>query len=180
MLFRSLGLASNIKTKKVDETNVEIQISRFKNSSSKDDCVNISDVGFGVSQTLPVLVALLVAKKNQYVYVEQPELHLHPKAQFKLASIIASALKRGVKVIIETHSSILIRGIQIAVVKSELEAEKVSLNWFTQDEVTGETNVSKAVLDEFGAFGDWPEDFDDITLKVEQMYLDAIEEKMFE
>ena len=178
--LEQLGLASNIITKKVDETNVEIQISRFKNSSSKDDCVNISDVGFGVSQTLPVLVALLVAKKNQYVYVEQPELHLHPKAQFKLASIITSALKRGVKVIIETHSSILIRGIQIAVVKGELEAEKVSLNWFTQDEITGETNVSKAVLDEFGAFGDWPEDFDDITLKVEQMYLDAIEEKIFE
>lgn len=178
--LQELGLASNIKTKKVDETNVEIQISRFKNSLSNDDCVNIVDVGFGVSQTLPVLVALLTAKKNQYVYIEQPELHLHPKAQYRLASIITSALNRGVKVIIETHSSILIRGIQIAVVKNQLEAEKVSLNWFSQDEETGETKVSTAVLDEFGAFGDWPEDFDDITLKVEQIYLDAIEEKMFE
>lgn len=175
-----LGLASNIKAEKVDETNVEIKISRFKNSLNGDDCVNIVDVGFGVSQTLPVLVALLIAKKDQYVYIEQPELHLHPKAQFRLASIITSALNRGVKVVIETHSSILIRGIQIDVVKNKLDAGKVSLNWFSQDEKTGETNVSKAVLDEFGAFGDWPEDFDDITLKVEKMYLDAIEEKMFE
>lgn len=178
--LEELGLASNIKTKKVDETNVEIQISRFKNSPDNDDCVNIVDVGFGVSQTLPVLVALLVAKRNQYVYIEQPELHLHPKAQFRLASIITNALNRGVKVIIETHSSILIRGIQIAVVKNQLQAEKVSLNWFSQDEETGETKVSTAVLDELGAFGDWPEDFDDITLKAEQIYLDAIEEKMFE
>lgn len=175
-----LGLASNIKAEKVDETNVEIKISRFKGSLNGDDCVNIVDVGFGVSQTLPVLVALLTAKRDQYVYIEQPELHLHPKAQFRLASIITSALNRGVKVVIETHSSILIRGIQIDVVKNNLDADKVSLNWFSQDGETGETNVSTASLDEFGAFGDWPEDFDDITLKVEKMYLDAIEEKMFE
>ena len=73
-----------------------------------------------MSQTIPVLVALIGAKKGQYVYIEQPELHLHQKAQFKLAEIIGSAIKRGVQVIIETHSSILIRGIQIAVVKKEL------------------------------------------------------------
>lgn len=170
-----LGLASNIKTKKIDDTSVEIQISRSRNSGEQD-CVNLADVGFGVSQTIPVLVALIGAKKGQYVYIEQPELHLHPKAQFKLAGIIASAINRGVQVIIETHSSILIRGIQIAVVKKELDKERVSLNWFTQDIETGETRVSKASLDEFGAFGDWPEDFDDTSLTVEQMYLDAVEE----
>ncbi|MCB4438494.1 AAA family ATPase [Alteromonas sp. McT4-15] len=172
--LKILGLASNIKTSKVNDTSVEIQISRSENSE-KADCVNIADVGFGVSQTLPVLVALLAAKKNQCVYIEQPELHLHPKAQFKLANIINTAVNRGVKVIIETHSSILIRGIQIAVVKRELEKEKVSLNWFTQDSKSGETNVANAKLDEFGAFGEWPEDFDDTSLMVEQMYLDEVE-----
>lgn len=174
-----LGLASDITTSKIDDTSVEIQISRSKNCES-GDCVNIADVGFGVSQTLPVLVALIGAKKGQYVYIEQPELHLHPKAQYKLASIIASAMKRGVKIIIETHSSILIRGIQIAVVKKEIDREKVSLNWFTQSFETGETEVSKATLDKFGAFGDWPEDFDDTSLKVEQIYLDAVEELISE
>jgi predicted ATPase len=170
-----LGLASNIKTVKIDDTSVEIQISR-SNSLDQKDCVNIADVGFGVSQTLPVLVALIAAKKGQYVYIEQPELHLHPKAQFKLAIIIAKAISRGVQVIIETHSSILIRGIQIAVVKKELDKKKVALNWFTQNVETGETEVSKATLDEFGAFGEWPEDFDDTSLNVEQLYLDAVEE----
>ncbi|MBB1391811.1 AAA family ATPase [Shewanella sp. SG44-6] len=170
-----LGLASNIKTVKIDDTSVEIQISR-SNSADEQDCVNIADVGFGVSQTLPVLVALIAAKKGQYVYIEQPELHLHPKAQFKLAAIITKAINRGVQVIIETHSSILIRGIQIAVVKKELDKSKVALNWFTQNIETGETEVSKAILDEFGAFGEWPEDFDDTSLNVEQLYLDAVEE----
>jgi predicted ATPase len=169
-----LGLASNIKTVKIDDTSVEIKISR-SNTSDEQDCVNIADVGFGVSQTLPVLVALIGAKKGQYVYIEQPELHLHPKAQFKLAIIIAKAINRGVRVIIETHSSILIRGVQIAVVNKKLDKDKVALNWFTQNIETGETEVSKAKLDEFGAFGEWPEDFDDTSLSVEQLYLDAVE-----
>lgn len=175
----NLGLATNIRTSKVNDTSVEIQISRSKDSNEKD-CVNIADVGFGVSQAIPVLVALIGAKKGQYVYIEQPELHLHPNAQFKLAPIIVSAINRGVHVIIETHSSIIIRGFQIAVVKKELDYEKVALNWFTQNTETGETEVSKASLDKFGAFGDWPEDFDDTSLMVEQMYLDAVEEEACE
>jgi len=173
-----LGLATNIKTNKINDTRVEIKVSRTK-GAHKDDCVNIVDVGFGVSQTLPVLIALLTAKKGQYVYIEQPELHLHPKAQFKLAKIITKAVNSGVKVVIETHSSILLRGIQIEVVTKGLDNDKVSLNWFTQCLDSGETQVSKATMDELGAFGEWPEDFDDVSLKVEQMYLDAVESAIY-
>jgi predicted ATPase len=102
-------------------------------------------------------------------------LHLHPKAQFKLAKIITKAVMRGVKVIIETHSSLLIRGIQIDVVEKKLDYEKTSLNWFTQNPETGETDVTSVTLDKLGAFGDWPEDFDDISLSVEEKYLNAVE-----
>lgn len=172
-----LGLASNITASKIDDTSIEIQVSRNKSGPSTD-CVNIADVGFGVSQTLPLLVALIGAQKGQPVYIEQPELHLHPKAQFKLAAVITSAVNRGVHVIIETHSAILIRGIQLAAVTKQLDSKKVSLNWFTQNCESGETKVDQAGLDEQGAFGDWPEDFDDTSLKVEQMYLDAIEESL--
>lgn len=54
---------------------------RLKHSSNSEHTINIADVGLGVSQVLPVLVALLVAKEGQLVYLEQPELHLHPRAQ---------------------------------------------------------------------------------------------------
>lgn len=172
-----LGLASNITSSKVDDTSVEIRVSRSK-SGPDSDCVNIADVGFGVSQTLPVLVALLAAQKGQPVYIEQPELHLHPKAQFKLAAVITTAVNKGVRVIVETHSSILIRGIQLAVAKKQIDSTKISLNWFTQNSETGETKVDQASLDEQGAFGDWPEDFDETSLKVEQLYLDAVEESL--
>lgn len=172
-----LGLATNIEATRINDTRVELQVSRF-NDNNQTDTVNIADVGFGVSQILPVLVALLCAKKGQLVYIEQPELHLHPNAQFRLSEIIAKASKRGVMVVVETHSSILLRGFQIQVVKKVLDHEKVSLNWFTQDNESGETQVATEQLDELGAFGEWPEDFDNVSLNVEQIYLDAVEEAL--
>lgn len=178
--LNDLGLASSITTENINETHLEIRISRFAGCKKRaTDFVNIADVGFGVSQTLPVLVGLLAAKKDQYVYVEQPELHLHPKAQFGLAQIIATAVvDRNVKVIIETHSSVLIRGIQILVAKGKINPGAVSLNWFTQNIEDGQTEIHEAKMDKYGAFGDWPADFDDVALTVEQMYLDAVEEAM--
>lgn len=176
--LKHLGLASSIETVSINDTRLEIRISRHSGClEHESDNVNIADVGFGVSQTLPVLVALLAARKNQVVYIEQPELHLHPRAQFNLGSIIAAAVsERGINVVIETHSSILIRAIQILVAKKELDPSLVSLNWFTQDSATGQTEIAQAKLDNLGAFGDWPEDFDDVALTVEQSYLDAVEE----
>jgi predicted ATPase len=71
--------------------------------------VSIADVGFGVSQALPAIVAILVAEPGQLVYLEQPEIHLHPKAQRNMAVILAQAAKRNIKIVIETHSIILLR-----------------------------------------------------------------------
>jgi predicted ATPase len=173
-----LGLASSIETTNINDTSLEILISRHSGccSSRYLDHVNIADVGFGVSQTLPVLVALLAAKKDHIVYIEQPELHLHPRAIFNLAKIIADAVNdRNIKVVIETHSSILIRGIQILVAKKELDNKLISLNWFSQDQENGQTDIAKSTLDKYGAFGEWPEDFDAVILDVEKMYLDSVE-----
>ncbi|MCH4997830.1 AAA family ATPase [Pectobacterium carotovorum] len=172
-----LNLTSYIDVERKNDTQLEVKVSRFKKKKGvRNDFVNILDVGFGVSQILPVLVAIISAKKNNIVYVEQPELHLHPNAQMILAEIIASSVNDGVKFVIETHSSIFIRGIQTQVAKGLLNKTKVSLNWFTQDELTGETKVSQSYLDSLGAFGDWPEDFETTYFKADVDYLDAVEE----
>ena len=71
-------------------------------------------------QTLPVLVALLAANDSELVYLEEPEIHLHPRAQAKLADILANAAKRGVRVVAETHSTLLLTAIQTLVAKGEL------------------------------------------------------------
>ncbi|RJL44583.1 hypothetical protein D5078_13830 [Pectobacterium carotovorum] len=172
-----LNLTSDIDVERKNDTQLEIKVSRFKKrKGEKNDLVNILDVGFGVSQILPVLVAIISSRENNIVYVEQPELHLHPNAQMILAEIISSSVNKGIKFVIETHSSIFIRGIQTQVAKGLLDKSKVSLNWFTQDELTGETKVSQSSLNSLGAFGDWPEDFETTYYKADVDYLDAVEE----
>lgn len=177
--LKQLSLANNIETKYISDTEISLHVSRF-NKGNKDDLVSIADVGLGVSQTLPILVALLMAKRGQMVYIEQPEIHLHPRAQYELATIFADAIKRGIILVIETHSAVLLRGIQTAVVNEKIEKDQVALHWFSCNQNTGYSYVNSANLDENGAFGDWPEDFDDTTLLAESNYLDAVEKRLFD
>jgi predicted ATPase len=173
--LRSLGLTWKVSAKKIEDTRVELRVGRMPQATrgGASDLVNIADVGLGVAQVLPILVALLSASRNQIVYIEQPELHLHPRAQWKLAEIVRDAVNRGVKIIIETHSSVFLRGIQTEIALSKLNSLDVSFNWFTRN-IDGNTVVNGCVPDENGAFGDWPVDFDDVTLQAEGLYLDAV------
>lgn len=174
-----LGLTWKVEARQLDDTQVELLVGRLPHArqGGARDLVNIADVGFGVSQTLPVVVALLAADPGQTVYLEQPEIHLHPRAQLHFAQLVNRALNRGVRVIIETHSSLLIRAVQTMIARDELNANDVALHWFTRSLVTGETEISTAELSPDGAFGDWPEDFDDVYLGSEAAYLDAAMEK---
>ncbi len=171
----SLGLTSKIMAKRLNGVEIEITVGRLpKTGRSKADMVNISDVGFGVSQTLPVLVALLVAEPGQLVYLEQPEIHLHPRAQRALAGILVEAANRGVKVVAETHSSMLLLAVQTLIAQQKISPENVALHWFERDQKTGLSNVTTAELDEAGRFGDWPVDFGAVEMQAEDDYLDAV------
>ncbi len=178
--LKLLRLAGGVSATPVNAVQIELQVGRLPDvaPARPDDRVNIADVGIGVSQTLPVLVALHAAKPGQLVYVEQPETHLHPRAQFALAQVLAAAAKRGVRVVAETHSSILLLGIQTLVAEQKLSRETVKLHWF-QRERDGRTVIRSAELDEAGRFGDWPEDFGDVTLEAQKKYLDAAEKHLF-
>ncbi len=178
--LQRLGLSQQVSARQVNDTNFKILVPRRPERRPGDtrDLVNIADVGFGVSQILPVLVALLAAEPEGTVYLEQPELHLHPKAQRALAWVLADAAKRGVRVIAETHSSLLLEGIQTLVAKGELDPSLVKLHWFHRNPKTGFSTVKSADLDENGAFGDWPVDFDEVALESEGDYLDAVEKRM--
>lgn len=173
--LKTLGLAENVEVKKVDDTQVEVRVGHQRKNTT--EMVSIADVGFGVSQTLPVLVALIVADPTQLVYIEQPEIHLHPRAQAALADIVVEAVNRGVRVTLETHSDLFLRRIQSLVAEDKLAHDQVKLHWFSKDE-NGFTQVSTANLDDDGSFGDWPEDFGDVDLQEESRYLDAADKKL--
>lgn len=174
--LNELGLTWKVSTRRVNDASLELLVGRLSHARQGGawDLVSVADVGFGVSQTLPVLAALHAAGRDQIVYIEQPEIHLHPKAQLAMANCLVRATKRGVTVIIETHSSLLVRGIQTLIARRSVRPEDVSMNWFDRDADSGITRVTTANLDNEGRFGDWPVDFDDVSQDADWAYLDAV------
>lgn len=179
--LKRLGLTWNIAAREISDTYIEIEVGRLKEGKAKrtKDMVNIADVGSGVSQALPLVVALNIARPGQIVFIEQPELHLHPRAQNALAKVLANAANRGVRVVVETHSALLLLGIQAAVARGEILPSKVKLHWFLRGE-DGVTKIKSVELDRAGAFGKWPEDFGRVSLESEKEYLDAAEKRLFQ
>ncbi|MBI5154657.1 AAA family ATPase [Candidatus Poribacteria bacterium] len=173
--LRALGLTWMVEARRVNDVDLEIRVGRLPETPRRGsgDLVNIADVGFGVSQTMPVVVALHAAQAGQTVYIEQPELHLHPRAQIAMAGVLARAAQRGVRVIAETHSRLILLGLQSMTARGELEPDFVKLNWFQRDK-KGCTKITSGSLDEMGRYGEWPEDFDDVSLDAESEYLDAV------
>jgi predicted ATPase len=176
--LKLLGLASSVRTLRLNESEVEMCVPRTFDSGD-GDYVNVADVGLAVSTVLPVLVALIQAEPGQLVYIEQPELHLHPKAQVLMAELLTKAANRGVRLVIETHSSLVLRGILTEVAKDKISNDKVILHWFERDNRTGLSTVKHANPDTAGRVGDWPEDFSDVELRSDNDYLDAVEEKIY-
>ena len=173
--LHTLSLSKNIEATEINDTQIELKVSRTFDS---DDMVNIVDVGSGVSQILPVLVALVAAEPDQLVYLEEPEIHLHPRAQANLGEIIVDAANRGVRVVLETHSDLLLRRIQSLVAEDKISPEKTILHWFSRDE-DGFTQVTSTPLNATGGYGDpdFPLDFSDVFLDEEGRYLESASEK---
>lgn len=174
--LKKLNLTWKVVARRLNDVEIELRAARLskRQVNEREDLVNIADMGVGVSQVLPVLVALLTAVPGQLVYLEHPERDLHPRAQVALAQLLADAAKRGVRVVVETHSSLLLLGVQTLVAEEKLPPDLVALHWFERGD-DGATTVTSADLDEAGAFGDWPEDFADVSLKSQSRYLDAAE-----
>ncbi|MCP4362974.1 MAG: AAA family ATPase [Chloroflexi bacterium] len=174
-----LRLTGKITAQRVDDTQVELLVGRLPTNGKSDtqDMVSIADVGFGVSQVLPVLVSLHVARPDQLVYLEEPEIHLHPQAQFSLAQILVDAVHRGVRIVVETHSSLLLQGIQALIAEGDVNPSDVNLLWF-QRRTDGVTDVFNAEPDDAGAYGDWPVDFANVELDAQSRYMDAAEKQL--
>ncbi len=174
--LKSLGLTWKAEATAVDAADLEISVGRMPLSArgGAQDLVSIADVGFGLSQVLPVLVALAAAVPGQLVLVEQPELHLHPRAQLAMGKVLTDAAKRGIIVVVETHSQLVLRAIQTIVARGELTPDQVGLHWFSRDEKSGWSTVTRADLAKDGSFGDWPVDFPDVYAMADEEFIDAV------
>jgi predicted ATPase len=121
--------------------------------------VDITDVGFGVSQVLPVLVQSFYATANSTVIYEQPEIHLHPSIQADLADVLIEASRgRDVQFIVETHSEHLLRRLQRRIAEGEKLSNQDVAIYFCRAEA-GNSIIEELKVDEFGNVTNWPEDF---------------------
>ena len=117
-----------------------------------------TNVGFGLSYTLPVLMALL-GPPGSLCLIENPEAHLHPRGQTRLAELAACASLAGVQVIAETHSDHFMDGVRIAVREGLIRPEDVAFHYFSRD--GGKTVVSSPQVNTDGRLSSWPEGFFD-------------------
>ena len=131
------------------------------NSSGID--VKLPDVGFGVSQILPILVECLRTPKNETIILEQPEIHLHPSLQSKLADFLICMAKSGKRLVVETHSEHLINRLCLRIAQEESGEIKELLNTlFVSFDEKQQTSVIKSIqINEFGEIENWPVGFFD-------------------
>lgn len=121
--------------------------------------LGLGQVGLGLSQALPIVVACVTSKPGDLLLIETPEAHLHPGAQHRLASLFVEAARHGRQVIVETHSEHLVNAARLAVKSDLLKPAEVAIQFFSQRE--GRTSVREVDLDPNGRALSWPTGFFD-------------------
>lgn len=111
---------------------------------------NIVDIGFGLNQLFPVIVQCFFAPKDSLIVIEQPEAHLHPRAQADLADFLIDVVNYGNRIIVETHSEHLLLRLQTRLAERKITTEKVKIYYFEQTKAG--TKTSKMKIDEQGYF----------------------------
>lgn len=160
--LKDLGVIHSFKVKAVAEGRKEYEVLVKTHASAPE--VKITDVGFGVSQVLPALVQAFYCPPNSTVWMEQPEIHLHPQVQAELADVFISAVQarengkpRNVQLIIESHSEHFLNRLQRRVAEGEIKAEDVAV-YFCRRSSSG-NELEPLRLNMFGEIENWPENF---------------------
>lgn len=158
-------ISPGIKISAIPYFEVELMGLRYAVSSSMgEESVNALNMGFGVSYVLPVVVALLKARKGDLIILENPEAHLHPRGQRRIGELIALAAANGVQIIMETHSDHILNGIRLSVKQKNISSGQVNVNYFYQyiDDkgLPRHDKTSPQILDD-GSLSNWPEGFFD-------------------
>lgn len=123
--------------------------------------VRPQNIGFGLSYCLPIYVACLSSTEGDLVLVENPEAHLHPKAQSRIGEFLARSASAGVQLVVETHSDHLLNGIRKAVKSGVLSASDVAIYFFAGLDADSTPKIFSPRMTADGKLTEWPEDFFD-------------------
>jgi predicted ATPase len=160
--LKRMGLIDDFEIKPISKQRQEYEVRVLTKGSAES--VDLPDVGFGISQVLPVLVQCFYAPPGSIIIMEQPEIHLHPKAQSELADVMIDVIKsrengvdRNIQLIIETHSEHFLRRLQRRISEDAVSKEKVSA--YFADITKTPAILDPLQIDIFGSIKNWPENF---------------------
>jgi len=160
--LKDLGVIHSFVVKPVAKGRKEYEV--LVKTHAKAPEVKITDVGFGVSQVLPVLVQAFYCPPNSTVWMEQPEIHLHPQVQAELADVFISAIRsregghaRNVQLIIESHSEHLLNRLQRRVAEGDISPDDVAIYFCKRS--NSATELEPLEVNLYGDIENWPENF---------------------
>ncbi len=150
-----LGYAFSIKRSSAGtDRDYDVLIQKAPDSAK----VTLADMGYGLSQFLPVLVHCYYVPEGSTLILEQPGIHLHPKVQSQLADLLIEVItERNLQVLIESHSEHLLNRLQRRVAEEKIAADQTALYFCRNEE--GVSTLEKLKMDEFGNIANWPENF---------------------
>lgn len=153
-ILKELNLLESIKSKRLEGGRYEISVQVKKGGID----ATLSDVGFGISQFLPIIVADLQLPKSSTLFIAQPEIHLHPSVQSSFGDYLIKQMKTDDKnYVIETHSEYLLNKIRLAVVKGELRETDVKI--YFVDNQSNNDAIHKITFTKKGQILNAPDNF---------------------
>jgi len=118
-----------------------------------------TNVGFGLTYVLPVIIACLTAQPGAMILLENPEAHIHPRGQSAMARLTCAAAAIGAQLVVETHSDHILNGVRLSVKREILPAERVVLHYFRRED--DGIHVVSPIMGADGMLSEWPPGFFD-------------------
>lgn len=162
---REISQGVNVVPNKVGD-GYEIKYSFDTSGLAPTDEFSKGNVGFGLSYSLPIIVSILSSKPGSLILIENPEAHIHPYGQSKIAELISLASQHGIQIILETHSDHIINGILVQCKCFEqkgkgIDKENVEIYHLEREDNSHSTYVNKVEIEKGGRLKNKPVDFFD-------------------
>ena len=163
--LREFDLAENARSE--DRGRIGIGLSVTPKGLERE--VDLTSVGVGVSQVLPVILLCLLAEPGTLVVLEQPELHLHPRLQQDLADFLLACSRSGRQIVLETHSEHLVNRLRYRIAQDESDEAHALVGLVFAENDDGITRYREPEINVYGGLGeDWPAGFLDLTAREAQ------------
>ncbi|NLD00239.1 MAG: DUF3696 domain-containing protein [Gammaproteobacteria bacterium] len=158
--LQQMGVASDFSVRPVADHSDEYQVLLTSHAAACE--VNLADLGFGISQLLPVMVQVFYAQPNSTVWLEQPEIHLHSHVQAGLADVLIAGTQaqengqaRNVQIIVESHSEHFLNRLQRRIAEGVISHTDVALYFCSRNGT--QTQIEALNVDTYGEIANWPE-----------------------